>query len=157
MMNHSFEATLAQVQGLRTDLQLTKRKVLLEMFVSSFAAILFVLPLLWMLLQTSLQFRTGLFGFTPAILVFPLLINATMWTAWIGIQTFQSSRSFEGDIGGTYGDDDLRSLYIEYEWLRYSFFRARQMERMIDVLTALEFMTISVTLAFLVITASKLM
>ncbi len=155
-MNHSFEATLAQVQGLRTDLQLAKRKVLLELFISSFAAILFALPLLWLLLQMSSQFRIGIFGLTPAMLVFPLLINAVMWMVWVGVPILQSNRSFASDISGAY-DDDLRLLYKEYEWLRYSFFRARRMERMIDVLTALEFLTISVTLAFLIITASKVM
>lgn len=151
----SLEATLAQVQGLRSDLGATKRKALLELFVSSFATILLVLPLLWLLLQTSIQFKSGIFGFSPTVLAIPLLLNAAMWAVWVASAVLQSTGPHQLE-GRFREDDDVRSLYMEYEWLRHSLFRAQRVEQMLDLLTALTFVTIALTLAFLITSVARL-
>lgn len=144
MREMPFEATLAQVQGLRGEIQASKRKTLLELFVSSFAVFF------WVSVSFFEKMHGGIF---VSLLIFPLIINATMWAFWVvfrGVLFPFSYRYYEKmEVDEMYSsDEDIRALYKEYEVLRYSLHRERRIERYIDLLTAIQFILMAVILAF---------
>lgn len=147
----NLEVTLAQVNGLRSDLQSIKRKGLVQLYVSSFANILVVLALTLARFEVALPFRAYP-TYLTAFLTLPLTLTVLMWSLWV-ISSMPPAGRLSRDSMNRVGDedDDVRSVYAEYEWLRFSTSRAQKIERMIDLSTALNFMSLLLILTLMLV------
>jgi hypothetical protein len=142
-----YDLTLAQIHGLRSELQTSQQKILVELFVSSFAVFMFI----WICFSLVGKLP-GTFAMS---LIFPTFICAAMWATWIVLSRFPR-QMYQFDMAERHtSGEDLRELYNEYEWLRFSLRRQRRIERLLDALTAMLFIVMALVLSYVLLQLSR--
>jgi hypothetical protein len=146
VVDYSTDSMVVQLQNLRADYQASKRKVWLELVVTSFATLAFSLSLIWFSRGARLDVPVS-------ILSMPAVLNTFAWVFWCGFSLPALLRGTRFPMGHSYGDD--RDLYREMDRLRLEFYRARRIEQFMDIATASTFIFIAGSLAILVAASNR--
>jgi hypothetical protein len=138
----ALEIIIAQLNGLRAEFNASKQKVLYQLFGSSFAILFWV--------GSTLLGKSFGPSTLALLLVMPLAVNALMWAFWMLFRVIllrPSFRHFEREEPSM-SQGDIHALYMEYEALRFTLHRERRVERIVDLLTAIQFILMAIILAY---------
>jgi len=129
MQERPIEAILGLIHGLQGQIEATKRKVLAELFLSSFAIL-------------AIANWSSSFAFlrTPYLII-PFMLNVMMWTLWAMRLYVRLFRTFLRTMESS-DNDPIGTVYRKYDQMQYILYREQRLETLIDLLTALVFISL---------------
>jgi hypothetical protein len=135
------EVFMQESESIKRDLRFSRIKTLIVLFASS------LLVFLWGRLFLEMTAGMGIPFAFRTLLPVPLFLNAGSWLLWLMLGYLQT--------GGSYSrhrdyerEFDERMLYDQYQLTQYTLRRSKQIERFVDMMTALQFASMALMLAY---------